>query len=133
MSFHESELVEETLHEKGSPPIPILWFPDLFYKCRANQSNQQTTALIEIIFSFPKLPKFVSVGLGIHPQRSQRDYFTREAPYRVYDKGFWRHSLHETVCNLCLGKTRHGSYVTFMPVESSEMSIPCKSQDLFLV
>ena len=31
--------------------------------------------------------------------------------------------MHETIPHLCLEKTRHGLYVTLMPVESTEMSI----------
>ena len=34
--------------------------------------------------------------------------------------------------HLCLEKTRHGSLFTFMPIKSTEMSIPCKTQHLFL-
>ena len=42
-------------------------------------------------------------------------------------------SLHETISHLCLEKTSHGSYVTCMPVESTEMAIPCKNEHFFLV
>ena len=81
-----------------------------------------------------KTSQIVSVGTGIRPQKGQRDNFTREPP-----------CLHQSilgvpVCvkpSLTSGSRRpdtNGSYVTFMPVESTEMSMtPCKDQHLFLV
>ena len=49
---------------------------------------------------------------------------------------FRRPSLHETISHHCLQKTRQTRTVptsTFMPVQSTEMSIPCKNQHLHLV
>ena len=49
---------------------------------------------------------------------------------------FRRPSLHETISHHCLQKTRQTRTVptsTFMPVQSTEMSIPCKNQHLLLV
>ena len=46
---------------------------------------------------------------------------------------FRRPSLHETISHHCLQKTRQTRTVptsTFMPVQSTEMSIPCKNQNV---
>ena len=70
----------------------------------------------------------------MHPQKGQKDNFTRE-PLCLQQS-----ILGVPVCmkpSLTSGSRTpdtHGSYVAFMTVESTEMSmIPCKDQNLFLV
>ena len=100
-----------------------LSFQSFFYKYRATQSYQQNTASIQV-FSFQ-----VSLGTGCRPQKGQRDKFTRE-PHCLQQR-----ILGVPVCmrpsliSLSKRPDTHGSYVTFMLVESTEISmIPCKDQ-----
>ena len=61
----------------------------------------------------------MSVGPGIRPQKGQRDNFTREPPC------LQQSILGVPVCmkpSLTRPDT-HGSYVTFMSIKSTEMSI----------
>ena len=50
-----------------------------FLEVSCHPVKQQNISSIEIS-SFQNLSKIVSMGLGIHPQKGQRDNFTRESP-----------------------------------------------------
>ena len=88
---------------------PRLSFHRFFYKCRATQSYQQSTASIDV-FSFQKLPKF-SIGRSWNSctERPERQLHSWTAMFTT--KHFRRPSLYETISHLCLQKTRHARFL----------------------
>ena len=80
-------------------------------------------------FYLSKLAQIVSIGPGIRPQKGQKDNFTREPPclqesILVVPAVFMKPSL----TSVSRRPDTHGSYATFMPRESTQISIPCKNQ-----
>ena len=75
----------------------------------------------------------MSVGPGIRPQKCQRDNFTRELPCLQQSILSVPVCMKPSLTSVSRTPDMHGSYVAFTPVESNEMSFPCKNQHLFLV
>ena len=78
--------------------------------------------------SFQKLVQIVSVGAGIRPQKGQRDNFTREPPCLQQSILGVPVCMKPSLTSVWRRPDTHASYVTFKPVESTEMSIPCKKK-----
>ena len=79
--------------------------------------------------AFKTGPNCIGRSWNSSAERPERKLHSRTAKFKA--KHFARPCLHETISHLCFEKTSYGSYVTFMPVESTEMSIPCENQNLF--
>ena len=108
---------------------PDSHFTYFFYKGRATQSYQQNTASIEV-FSFQKLPKLYRLVLEfVYRSKGQRDSFTREPPCLQQSMLGVPVCMKPSLTSVSRRPDTHGSYVTFMRVESwTEMSIAGKDQ-----
>jgi len=62
---------------KASPPASISY---IFYKWKSNHPILPEKYYTDCILCKSKLVQIALVGLGIHPQNSQRDNFTHEPP-----------------------------------------------------
>lgn len=62
---------------KASPPTSISY---IFYKWKSNHPILPEKYYTDCILCKSKLVQIALVGLGIHPQNSQRDNFTHEPP-----------------------------------------------------
>ena len=68
------------------------------------------------------------VGPGIRPQKGQRDNFTRELPCLQQSILGLPVRMKPSLTSVSRRPDTRGSYVTFMHVESTARSIPCKKK-----
>ena len=75
----------------------------------------------------------VLVGSWIRPQKGQSENFTREPPCLQQNNLGVPVCLKPSLTSISRRPDTHGFYITFMPVESTEISIPCKKLTSILI